>query len=74
MSILVTGGAGYIGSHMVWHLVDTGEDVVVLDSLRTGFQWAVAPEAKLVQGDIGDQELVERLIDENRSPILSAIT
>jgi len=65
MTVLVTGGAGYIGSHMVWHLVDTGEHVVVLDNLRTGFQWAVAPEAKLVHGDIGDQELVERLIDEH---------
>ncbi len=47
MSILVTGGAGYIGSHMVWHLVDAGEEVVVVDNLSTGFEWAVAPEARL---------------------------
>lgn len=64
MSILVTGGAGYIGSHMVWHLVDAGEKVVVLDNLSTGFDWAVAPEAELVQGDSGDEALVSRIIKE----------
>ena len=41
MTVLVTGGAGYIGSHMVLRLVDAGEDVVVLDNLVTGFDWAV---------------------------------
>jgi UDP-glucose 4-epimerase len=41
MTILVTGGAGYIGSHMVYALVDAGEPVVVLDDLSTGFDWAV---------------------------------
>jgi UDP-glucose 4-epimerase len=66
MSVLVTGGAGYIGSHMVWALIDAGEPVVVLDNLRTGFAWAVAPEARFVTGDIGDPRLVERLIDEER--------
>ena len=55
MSVLVTGGAGYIGSHMVWTLLDAGEDVVVLDNLSTGFRWAVAPPARLVVGDIGAQ-------------------
>lgn len=65
MSILVTGGAGYIGSHMVWHLTDVGEDVVVLDNLSTGFLWAVAPEAHLVRGDCGDRPLVEHLIKEH---------
>ncbi|WP_294644443.1 UDP-glucose 4-epimerase GalE [uncultured Aureimonas sp.] len=64
MSVLVTGGAGYIGSHMVWDLVDAGESVVVLDRLSTGFEWAVAPEAELVVGDIADMALVERLIAE----------
>jgi UDP-glucose 4-epimerase len=64
MSILVTGGAGYIGSHMVWQLVDAGERVVVVDNLSTGFSWAVSPEATLVRGDCGDQELMKRLIDE----------
>jgi UDP-glucose 4-epimerase len=66
MSVLVTGGAGYIGSHMVWALIDAGETVVVLDNLRSGFAWAVAPEARLVTGDVGDQRLVERLIDEDK--------
>jgi len=65
MSILVTGGAGYIGSHMVWTLLDAGEDVIVLDNLVTGFAWAVAPEATLVKGDVGDMAQVERLIDEH---------
>lgn len=62
MAVLVTGGAGYIGSHMVWELVDSGEDVVVLDRLSTGFEWAVAPEATLVVGDVADSALVARLI------------
>jgi len=64
MPVLVTGGAGYIGSHMVWGLIDHGEDVVVLDRLSTGFDWAVAPEARLVVGDIGEYELVARLLRE----------
>ncbi len=62
MAVLVTGGAGYIGSHMVWELLDAGEEVVVLDRLSTGFAWAVAPEANLVVGDIADTELVAGLI------------
>ncbi len=62
MSVLVTGGAGYIGSHMVRELVDRGERVVVLDDLSTGFEWAIAPEAELVVGDVGDRVLLERLI------------
>lgn len=62
MSVLVTGGAGYIGSHMVRELVDRGEQVVVLDDLSTGFEWAVSPEAELVIGDVGDRVLLDRLI------------
>jgi UDP-glucose 4-epimerase len=62
MTILVTGGAGYIGSHMVHALVDAGERVVVLDNLSTGFDWAVAPGATLVVGDTGDQALVANLL------------
>ena len=62
MAVLVTGGAGYIGSHMVWELLDAGEEVVVLDRLSTGFDWAVAPEAKLVVGDVGDSRLVADVI------------
>ncbi len=66
MSVLVTGGAGYIGSHMVLALNDAGEDVVVLDNLSTGFAWAVAEPAKLVVGDIGDQALVRDLIEQEK--------
>lgn len=62
MAVLVTGGAGYIGSHMVHELVDRAERVVVLDSLRTGFRGAVAPGATLVVGDIGDQDLAADLV------------
>ena len=65
MSVLVTGGAGYIGSHMVWELLDHGEEVVVLDRLSTGFDWAVAGAATLVVGDIADQALVENIIREH---------
>ena len=65
MTVLVSGGAGYIGSHMVLELLDRGERVVVLDDLSTGFWWAVPKEAVLVQGDIGDQALVERVIAEH---------
>jgi UDP-glucose 4-epimerase len=62
MTVLVTGGAGYIGSHMVLELTDAGERVVVLDDLSTGFAWAVAEGVPLVVGDTGDQALVARLI------------
>src|SRR5262249_50051835 len=61
MSILVTGGAGYIGSHMVHALVDAGERVVVLDNLTTGFDWAVPKQVTLVRGDTGDQAAVAKL-------------
>jgi UDP-glucose 4-epimerase len=62
MTILVTGGAGYIGSHMVHALIDAGESVVVLDNLSTGFEWTLPKAAPLVIGDSGDQTLVPSLI------------
>lgn len=62
MTVLVTGGAGYIGSHMVLSLLDAGEKVVVIDNLSSGFRWAVAPDASFVQGDISDTELVDWVI------------
>jgi UDP-glucose 4-epimerase len=65
MGVLVTGGAGFIGSHMVLELVGAGEDVLVLDNLSTGFRWAVPAEAKFVEGDIGDHNLVRRLLLRN---------
>lgn len=65
MAILVTGGAGYIGSHMVWSLLDAGESVVVVDRLSTGFRWAIAPEAKFYFGDVGNRTLLARIFAEN---------
>jgi UDP-glucose 4-epimerase len=66
MTVLVTGGAGYIGSHMVLALTDQGHNVVVLDNLTTGFAWAIAPGAKLVEGDIGDEALVHHILKEHK--------
>ncbi len=63
MSVLVTGGAGYIGSHMALRLLDAGEDVVVLDDLSTGHEWAVPAGAELVRGDVGDAGLVSEIIE-----------
>jgi UDP-glucose 4-epimerase len=65
MTVLVTGGAGYIGSHMVLALVDAGQDVVVIDDLSTGFPWMVHPKAHFVQGDFGDEGLVAEIIREH---------
>jgi len=66
MTILVTGGAGYIGSHMVHTLLDAGESVVVLDNLSTGFDWAVPKGVPLVVGETGDQALAASTIAEHR--------
>jgi len=63
-AILVTGGAGYIGSHVVRQLVERGERVVVLDNLSSGFRSAVLG-APLVVGDTGDRELVSRVLAEH---------
>jgi UDP-glucose 4-epimerase len=65
MAVLVTGGGGYIGSHMVWALLDAGEQVVVVDRLSTGFRWAIAPEARFYEGDIADTVLMRRIFSEN---------
>ena len=65
MAVLVTGGAGYIGSHMVHALVDAGERVVVLDNMSTGFPWAVASGATLAVAESGDQPRVAALIAEH---------
>ncbi len=66
MTILVTGGAGYIGSHMVLELRDAGEEVVVIDNLSTGFAWAVPDDVPLVVGNIADVALIERVINQYR--------
>ena len=71
MSVLVTGGAGYIGSHMALELLDAGERVVILDDLSTGHRFAVSDDCKLVVGDIGNQELVRQIIkDEDVDAII----
>src|SRR5664280_25989 len=62
MTILVTGGAGYIGSHMVHELVDAGEPVVVLDNLSTGFRFLVPGKVPFVAGSTGDRELVAQTL------------
>jgi UDP-glucose 4-epimerase len=62
MSILVTGGAGYIGSQMVWEHLGTREEPVVLDDLSTGFKQAVPSGVKLVIGDAGDESLISEII------------
>ncbi|WP_375454937.1 UDP-glucose 4-epimerase GalE [uncultured Methylobacterium sp.] len=72
MAVLVTGGAGYIGSHMVLALQDAGqEEVVVLDDLSTGFDWALPPEVRLVRGDVADQGLVTETIVRHRIDALA---
>lgn len=65
MAILVTGGAGYIGSHMCWALNDVGEEIVVIDDLSTGFEWAIPPNAKFYRGDIDDMALLAKIRAEN---------
>ena len=62
MTILVTGGAGYIGSHMVHELVDAGEPVVVLDNLSTGFRFLIPTSVPFVSGSTGDRDLVRKTI------------
>jgi UDP-glucose 4-epimerase len=64
-TVLVTGGAGYIGSHAVLALLDAGWKVVVIDNLVTGFRWAVPEAATFAEGDIADAALVGRLIAEH---------
>ncbi|SDR04215.1 UDP-glucose 4-epimerase GalE [Pseudovibrio sp. Tun.PSC04-5.I4] len=61
MTILVTGGCGYIGSHMTWCLHDAGEDFIVIDNLSTGFDWAIPQATKLYEGEITDLDLLETI-------------
>ncbi len=65
MTVLVTGGAGYIGSHTVLALRAAGLDVVVIDDLRTGFDWLLPEDVPLIKGDIGDQKLVDETVKSN---------
>jgi UDP-glucose 4-epimerase len=66
MAVLVTGGAGYIGGHMVLALLDAGEEVVVLDDLSTGFAWAVPQTVTLVVGDVADMALLRKIVAAHR--------
>jgi UDP-glucose 4-epimerase len=66
MTILVTGGAGYIGSHIVQGLLDRQQSVVILDNLSTGFRHAVPSEVPLFVGEVGDEGLVSRLMAAHR--------
>lgn len=66
MAILVCGGAGYIGSHMVYELVKNGEDVVVIDNLVTGHRAAVDPKAKFYKGDIRNMDDLDKVFTENK--------
>lgn len=65
MSVLVTGGAGYIGSVAVEQLIASGENVVVLDNFSTGYRAAVAPEVVLIEGNIHDRPLVRSILNEH---------
>jgi UDP-glucose 4-epimerase len=66
MAVLVTGGAGYIGSHMVLALTDAGIETVVVDNLTTGFAWAISPAAKFIKGDIGDEGLMFKALRDHK--------
>lgn len=66
MAILVLGGAGYIGSHTVYELIDAGRDVVVADNLQTGFQAAVHPKARFYRLDIRDRAALDQLFRAER--------
>lgn len=65
MSILVCGGAGYIGSHCVYELIDKGEDVIVVDNLQTGHKSAIHPKAKFYEGDIRNFDFMDKVFKEN---------
>ena len=66
MTVLVTGGAGYIGSHMVHELLGRGEQVVVLDNLTTGFRFLVPASVPFVVGSTGDRDLVARTLRQHK--------
>ncbi|WP_033166012.1 UDP-glucose 4-epimerase GalE [Clostridium sp. KNHs205] len=66
MTVLVLGGAGYIGSHTVYELIDKGEDVVIVDNLETGYKEAVHPKARFYQGDIRNREFVDKVFEKEK--------
>ena len=66
MTVLVTGGAGYIGSHTVYALLDRGDEVVVLDNLSTGVRAQVGEQARFIKGDVADAALVKDIVSEHQ--------
>ncbi len=66
MAILVLGGAGYIGSHTVYELIDRGEDVVVIDNLLTGYREAIHPKARFYEGDIRDRTFLDQVLEQEK--------
>ena len=66
MALLVLGGAGYIGSHTVYELIDAGKEVVIADNLETGHIEAVHPKAKFYQGDIRDRAFIDLVFDKEK--------
>ncbi len=66
MKILVTGGAGYIGSFMVNTLIDHGNEVTVIDNLERGHRWAINDKAEFIKGNILDSELMNSIFSKNK--------
>lgn len=64
MSILVLGGAGYIGSHTVYELIERGKDVVIVDNLQTGFEELIHPKAKFYKGDLRDEKFLNQVFED----------
>lgn len=62
--ILITGGAGYIGSHVAWAAADAGHELIVLDDLSTGRAASIPPSAEFVEGNVADQALVAKLVND----------
>src|SRR5690625_7613463 len=71
MSVLVLGGAGYIGSHAVYQFIERDEKVVVVDNLQTGHEQAIHPKAKYYKGDLRDKEFLSSVFEqENISSVI----
>jgi len=66
INILVTGGAGYIGSHTSRQLIEAGYSVTVVDNLYSGHRWAIPDEATFIEGDVGDHPLMESVLKERK--------
>lgn len=66
MKVLVLGGAGYIGSHTVYALIEAGEQVIIIDNLLTGYEEAVHPDATFYKGDIRDREFLDSVFEKEK--------